>query len=72
MSKHIKLITDSSITITRAADVLKQQGIACIIKNHVESGRLAGFGTSHNDVDLWIEENDLEKAQSILKEFHNS
>lgn len=68
MSQHIKVLTDSSIIINRAADLLKQEGIASIIKNNVESGRLAGFGTSNNDVELWIQEDDLEKAQSILNE----
>lgn len=72
MSQHIKVLTDSSIIINRAADLLKQEGIPSIIKNNVESGRLAGFGTSNNDVDLWIEEDDLEKAQSILNEFIKS
>ncbi|MEM9052053.1 MAG: DUF2007 domain-containing protein [Bacteroidota bacterium] len=66
MSNQIKILTDSSITINRVAHVLDENGIPAFIKDNVEAGRLAGFGTTPNSVDLFINETDLEKASEII------
>jgi len=70
MKKQIKILTDSDIIVNRGAELLDTFGISCLIKNNVESARLAGFGTSYNDVELWIDETDLEKAQKILSQLN--
>lgn len=70
MKKQIKILTDSDIIVNRGAELLDTFGIPCLIKNNVESARLAGFGTSYNDVELWIDETDLEKAQKILSQLN--
>jgi hypothetical protein len=66
MKQHIKIHTGTSITINRIASLLEEKGIASIIKDNHESGRLAGFGTSINDVELYVLETDVEKATNVL------
>ena len=69
MEKHVKVITDSAIIINRIAELLKEEGVDSIIKNNVESARLAGFGTQNDNVELWIDESDINKAQKVISDF---
>lgn len=69
MDKHIKVLTDSSITINRIAFLLDQNGIPTMIKDNVESARLAGFGISPNEVALYVCSSDYERAAKIIEEF---
>ena len=69
MNKHIKIFTSSSIIINRIASILNQNNIQTLIKDNVESARLAGFGISSNDVELYVDNSDLESAQKIINEF---
>ena len=63
MNQAIKLLSDSAIVITRVAQILAENNITYRIKDNVESARLAGFGISQNAVDLFIQEEDLIKAE---------
>ncbi len=69
MNKHIKILTSSSIIINRIASILNQNNIQTIIKDNVESARLAGFATSSNDVELYIDNSNRESAQKIINAF---
>lgn len=66
MKEHIKIHTGTSITINRIANLLEEENIPSIIKNNNESGRLAGFGTSFNDVELYVLNTDVDRATRIL------
>ena len=66
MSDHIRLMTDSAIVVRRAAALLEENQIPSLVKDNVESARLAGFGTSPNEVDLYINESDFERAKNVL------
>lgn len=70
MSQHIKVFTGSSITVNRLADLLEKADIPTMIKDEVESGRLAGFGTPTNSVELYINATDVEKARVIYEQFN--
>jgi len=70
MDKHIKILTSSSIIINRIAFLLDQKNIATLIKDKVESARLAGFGTTQNDVELYVNNSDFKSAQKIIEEFN--
>ena len=70
MDKHIKILTSSSIIINRIAFLLDQRNIGTLIKDNVESARLAGFGTTQNDVELFVHNSDFESAQKIIEEFN--
>ena len=69
MNKHIKIFTSSSIIVNRIASILNQNNIQTLIKDNVESARLAGFGISSNDVELYVDNSDLESAQKIINKF---
>ena len=69
MSNHVKLYSGTSILVNRLAYMLDEIGVSSIIKNNQESGRLAGFGTLGQSVDLLINEEDYEKAKDSLDIF---
>lgn len=69
MSALRKIYSGTSISVNKLAHVLNDIGIYCIVKNNQESARLAGFGALGQSIDLLINERDLEKATSILKNF---
>ena len=69
MDQHIRIYSASSITILGLVSLLEQNGIAALVKDQVESGRLAGFGTQYNDVDLFVLETDKLKALEIIRQF---
>ena len=66
MNEPIKLLTGSTITIQHVAALLGQNNIPSLIKDNTESARLAGFGSMQNDVDLYVNTVDLEKAQQLI------
>lgn len=68
MNEHVKLVTGSTITIQHIAAVLDQNNIPSLIKDNTASALLAGFGSLQNDVDLYVNTVDLEKAQQIVAE----
>lgn len=69
MNEHIKVLTSSSININRIAFLLGQNNILTMIKDNVESARLAGFGISPNEVALYVYSSDVERATKIIEEF---
>ena len=69
MREHIKVYTGSLILINRLVQLLEEQNITSIIKNHRESGRLAGFGTTGDNVELHVYNSDIDKTEKILKDF---
>ena len=68
MNKHVRILTSSAIIVQGAANVLKEQGIIPLIKNINESGRLAGFGTLPDEVELYVLESEVEKALELIKD----
>ena len=70
MREHKKVYTGNFIVINRLAQLLEEQNISSIIKNHKESGRLAGFGTTGASSDLFIYKSDFEDAKKIIHSFN--
>ena len=69
-SKHIKFFVGSLIQIQRLQLDLDDQQIPSLVKNNFQSGLRSGFyGGSPSQVQLFIFEEDLEKATLILKKF---
>ncbi len=68
MNKHVRILTSSAIVVQRAAQILKEQGIIPLIKNINESGRLAGFGTLPDEVELHVLELEAESALDLIKD----
>ncbi len=66
---YINIFTGSSILTTRIKSLLEEQGITGIIKDEMESGRLAGFGAPMNSSQLFVQESDFNRAKPIVKSF---
>lgn len=69
MNEYVKILTDSSIIINRISQLLDEEKIPSMVKDNVISARLAGFGTSSNDVELYVYKSDIDKAETIIKSF---
>lgn len=69
MNEHVKILTDSAIVINRIVQLLDEEKIPSIVKDNVESARLAGFGTPSNDVELHVYKSDVNRAEMIIKSF---
>lgn len=69
-SKHINLFTGSLIEIQRLQIDLDDNEIPSMVKNNFQSGLRSGFyGGSPSQVQLFIFEEDSEKALPILEAF---
>ena len=69
MNEHVRIFTGTSIQVNRIASLLEEQNISFLIKNPIESGRLAGFGTSGESVELFVFNSDLKNAEKVLRTF---
>ena len=67
MNRHVRILTRSAIIVQGAAQILKDQDIVPLIKNINESGRLAGFGTLPEEVELHVLESEAETALELIK-----
>jgi hypothetical protein len=67
--EYTKVFTDDSILVNRLQSLLNEAKIECKIRDRVESGRLAGFGVPINSVELFVLNNDLEQAKTIIDSF---
>ena len=57
------------ITLRALEKYLDDEKIPSLIKNFSESARLAGFGTSNSANELFVFQEDFEKAKDILNKF---
>ena len=69
MIEHVKVLTDSAIVIDRIIQLLDEEKITSIVRDNVESARLAGFGTPSNNVELYVHKSDVERAELIIRPF---
>ncbi|WP_298543418.1 DUF2007 domain-containing protein [uncultured Aquimarina sp.] len=69
MKNLIKIYTGTSILINRLAFLLNEINIPSMIKDHTESGRLAGFGAIEGSTELFILDVNEKKASEIIKKF---
>lgn len=67
--EHIKVFSGTSVLVNRLSFLLDAEKIPSLIKDHVSSGNLAGFGALSNSVELFIYNSDLQKATSVIEEF---
>lgn len=68
--KLIRIYSGSEVTALLLKDELEQEGVMSMIKNDFQSGVVAGFaGGVPSEVDLFIEETDLAKAEPIVNNF---
>lgn len=66
----IRVYTGTELTVNLLKDELEKFGIPAMIQNDFNSGVSAGFsGGVPSSVDLFIQESDEEKAETIISEF---
>ena len=68
-SKHIKLHEGSMVTLRALEHYLDRKKIPCYIKSFSESARLAGFGNTFSNNELYIYEEDTKESLEVLKIF---
>ncbi|WP_298224650.1 DUF2007 domain-containing protein [Flavobacterium sp.] len=68
----MKIFSGSEILALGLQERIEAIGIDVVAKNNIQSGRLAGFGTSDQAVELFIQETSYSKALPIIEEFRLS
>ncbi len=72
-SNLIRVYSGTELTVNLLKDELEKFGISSMIQNDFNSGVSAGFsGGVPSSIDLFIQELDLDKAESILSEFRET
>jgi hypothetical protein len=67
MSEQVRIHTDSAIAINRIVQILNDEEIPSFIKDNTESARLAGFGSSYFDVELYVNKSDLVRSEKLIR-----
>ncbi|GEM54202.1 hypothetical protein B0A58_09770 [Flavobacterium branchiophilum NBRC 15030 = ATCC 35035] len=68
----IKIYSGSEILAQALQTKIEAAGIATVIKNNIQSARLAGFGNTDLAVEVFIQETDYNKANPIIEAFRMS
>ncbi|MFV0247784.1 MAG: putative signal transducing protein [Tenacibaculum sp.] len=69
MNTYTKIFTGSAILVNKLSLLLREKDIRVIVKDNKESGRLAGFGTTGDAVELFVMDVDLNQAEIITQRF---
>ncbi|WP_310554391.1 putative signal transducing protein [Flavobacterium sp.] len=68
----MKIFSGSEILAQALQSKLEEAKVTTSIKNNIQSGRLAGFGTADQAVEVFIQETDFAKANPVIEEFRMS
>ena len=68
----IKIFSGSEILAMALKEKIEAIGVDTVLKNNIQSARLAGFGTMGQAVELFIQETDFSKANPVIEEFRMS
>lgn len=66
----VRVFTGTEVSVLYLKERLEEIGIGALIKNDFQSGITVGFVSGvPSAIDLYIQESDLKKAESIINEF---
>lgn len=65
----MKVFSGSEILALALKEKIEAVGVDTVIKDNIQSARLAGFGSSGSAVELFIQETDFSKANPAIEEF---
>ncbi|MFA9189045.1 DUF2007 domain-containing protein [Flavobacterium sp. FBOR7N2.3] len=65
----MKVFSGSEILALALKEKIEAVGVDTVIKDNIQSARLAGFGSSGSAVELFIQETDFSKANPVIEEF---
>lgn len=68
----MKVFSGSEILALALQQKIEAVGVATVIKNNIQSATLAGFGTTGQAVELFIQETEFAKANPVIEEFRMS
>jgi|TARA_R110002124_G_scaffold253438_1_gene418865 hypothetical protein len=68
-NEHVKIFSGSSIIVNRLKSLLEEENISSIIKDHINMGKVTGFGPLGETIELFILNSDVEKAKPILDKY---
>jgi hypothetical protein len=68
----MKIFSGSEILAQALQQKIEEKGVNTVLKNNIQSARLAGFGSSNLAVEVFIQEIDFGKANPIIEEFRLS
>ena len=64
-----KVFSGSNILAQAFKLKLEEIGIETIVKNNIQSAKVAGFGSAGQAVEIFIEEKLYEKAHKVIEDF---
>jgi hypothetical protein len=68
----MKVFSGSEILAIALKEKIEAIGVETVMKDNIQSARLAGFGSSGSAVELFIQETDFSKANPVIEEFRMS
>jgi hypothetical protein len=68
----MKVFSGSEILALALQQKIEEKGVNTVMKDNIQSARLAGFGNSGQAVELFIQETDFAKANPVIEEFRLS
>ncbi|WP_016990660.1 putative signal transducing protein [Flavobacterium sp. ACAM 123] len=68
----MKVFSGSEILAMALKEKIEAIGVATVMKDNIQSARLAGFGSSGSAVEVFIQETDFAKANPVIEEFRLS
>lgn len=68
----MKVFSGSEILALALQEKIEAVGVDTVLKNNIQSARLAGFGNTDLAVELFIQEVDFGKANPVIEEFRMS
>jgi len=68
----MKVFSGSEILALALKEKIEAAGVDTVMKDNIQSARLAGFGSSGSAVEVFIQETDFAKANPVIEEFRLS
>jgi hypothetical protein len=68
----MKVFSGSEILAMALKEKIEAIGIDVVMKDNIQSARLAGFGSSGSAVELFVQETEYGKVSPIIEEFRLS
>ena len=65
----MKVFSGSEVLALALKEKIEAIGVDVLMKDNIQSARLAGFGSMGSAVELFIQETDFAKANPVIEEF---
>ena len=67
-NEMVRVYSDTEITINMLKAELAKIEIPSLVKNEFRSGLMAGFGAAPNAVDLFVDSENVEQAELLIRD----